>query len=470
MKKFFLIVLSICLTSTAAFAGHVDTYGIGSRATSMAGAMTAGTNDAFSVYYNPAAMTRIKKKTFTIGSHFVDPSLKIEKFNADMSSNAYPAIGDATSPGSVEDESPLLIVPHLGYVHPLNDKVTLGFAVYVPYGLELTWNANTAENAAAYNTYHSWYMREVITPSIAYKVNDKLSLGFGVSIGKSEAGVERVRYVPDFMTYSAAWESAGFQPAEAAYLAASYSDLAGSRYKTEMEDDFNYSFNIGVLYEFNEKLSVGATFRSKSNTHMEGEIDVAPTPTYWNNYNVDASVDIDTPNQLQVGIQYSPTPKWNINFDITRTWWGSIEDYSVQFNPAFMATPVLAPDGAQTEYYERDWKDTFQYRLGVEYKLNKTVDLRAGYYYDPTVVPNNTFDVQWPDSNKHVFSGGMGLHFGDWTVDLVLQYVKIEPIKINGESHNLNETFYRPGVHTSEVEADASGHLLAYGVTVSYSF
>ena len=50
MKKFFLIVLSICLTSTAAFAGHVDTYGIGSRATSMAGAMTAGTNDAFSVY------------------------------------------------------------------------------------------------------------------------------------------------------------------------------------------------------------------------------------------------------------------------------------------------------------------------------------------------------------------------------------------------------------------------------------
>ena len=289
------------------------------------------------------------------------------------------------------------------------------------------------KNPGAYNAFHSWYMREVITPSIAYKVNNKLSLGFGVSMGKSKAGVERVRYVPDFMTNATSWENF-VDSATANAQAARYSALQGAEFKTEMEDDLNFSFNIGVLYELNEKLAFGATFRSKSNTHMEGETDVSPelNPALWPGQDVDASVDIDTPNQLQLGVQYSPTPKWNINFDITRTWWGDIDGYSVNFSDPFMGI-------ADKEPYNRDWKDTFQYRLGVEYKLNKTVDLRAGYYYDPSVVPDHTFDIQWPDSNKHVFSGGMGLHFGDWTVDLVLQYVKIEPININGESENFNE-------------------------------
>lgn len=477
MKRLF-IALMVCLTAGTAFAGHVDTYGIGSRATSMAGAMTAGTNDAFSVYYNPAAMTKIKKRTFTVGVHLVDPSLEIEKFSADMHSPLTP-MAPVESSGSVSDSSPLLKVPHLGYVHPIGDRLALGFAVYVPYGLELEWSSNVAKNAGAYNSYHSWYLREVITPSIAYKVTDKLSVGAGISIGKSKAGVERIRYVPDFMMSSAAWDAAltsvygGTLDAAtisgmANQQAALYADLQGKTYKTEMEDDLNYSFNIGILYEMNEKLAFGFTFRSKADSDLEGDTDVKPDAELWPGQNVDASVNLDAPNQIQLGVEYKPTPKWSVNFDITRTWWGDIEDYTVKFSEPFMGT-------ADEEHYERDWKDTFQYRIGTEYKLNDTVDLRAGYYYDPTVVPNSTFDIQWPDSDKHVFSGGVGLHFGAFTVDFALQYITIGDININGDSQNLNETFTREDdtfgeIHSGEVTADASGHLLAYGVTLSYEF
>jgi long-chain fatty acid transport protein len=248
-----------------------------------------------------------------------------------------------------------------------------------------------------------------------------------------------------------------------------YAELTGAEYKTEMEDDFNYSFNFGLLYEFNEKVALGIAFRTESKTHMEGRTDVTPDLEMWQNQNVDASVDIDTPNQLQVGIEYKPIPRWSINFDVTRTWWGSIQDYSVKFDDPYMATPGIT-DGANEEYYDREWKNVFQYRIGTEYKLNEHVDLRAGYYYDPSVVPGNTFDVQWPDADKHVFSGGVGIHMGRVTVDLTLQYIKIEDVHINGDSHNLNETFTRPGYHEGEVYATASGHLIGYGATVSYSF
>lgn len=446
MKKFLMVVLTICLSSMAAFAGHVDTYGIGSRATAMAGAMTAGTNDPFSIHYNPAAMSRIKKPTLSIGAHMVDPSLEIENFRSKMSSD-YTTMSEVSGNSVVKDESPLLVVPHIGYVHPIGDKLALGVAVYVPYGLELSWNDNPEENAAAYNTFHSWYIREVITPSISFKATDKLSLGFGVALGKSKAGTERVRYVPDFM----------------AMASPQYAELQGAQYKTEMEDSFNYSFNFGVLYEMNEKLSFGLAFRSKSSTHMEGDTDVTPNLDLWTGQNVDASVDIDTPNQLQVGVEYKPVPEWSINFDITRTWWGAIEDYTVEFEDPFMGS-------ADEEPYERNWKDTFQYRIGTEFKVNDNVDMRFGYYYDPSVVPSDTFDVQWPDSDKHVFSTGLGVHVGNVTVDLVVQYTKIKGYNVEGDSHNLNDTFTRPGYHEGETYATASGTIFAYGATVSYSF
>lgn len=493
MKNLLMIALAVCLLTGSAFAGHVDTYGIGSRAVSMGGAMTAGTNDAFSVYYNPAAMSRIKKRTFTIGSHFVDPRLEIRDFEADMTvTGGIPE--QNPSADKIEDKAPLLIVPHMGYVHPLNSKFTLGVALYVPYGLSLEWERNAAVNPGAYNTYKSYYMREVITPSISYKVNDKLSIGFGISIGKTQAGSERIRYVPDFMQddstmtalayqqaystainagYSAAAANAAASAASTTQgpaAAAAYRDLDGSQYQTHMEDNFNYSFNFGILYEFNEKVSVGLTYRGKAKTNLEGDVDVKPTPIYWQNYKQDASTDIDTPDQVQFGVEYKPTEKWAINADITRTWWSNIQSYTVKFDEPFMATPVLAPDGMAEEHFERKWKDTWQYRIGTEYKLNKTVDLRAGYYYDPTVVPDSTMDIQWPDSDKHVFSGGVGLHFGRVDIDLALQYIKVTTIDIaSGESENLNHSFHRD-IHDGDVSLKADGTIIGYGVTISYKF
>ncbi len=358
----------------------------------------------------------------------------------------------------------------MAYVHPLNEKMSLGVAFYVPYGLDLEWDRNVADNPAAHNAFHSWYIREVITPSFAYKVNDKLSLGFGIAIGKTKAGVERIRYVPAFMKSPASWQAAGYTVAQAAGAAAAYSELDGAQYKTETEDKFNYSFNFGLLYEFNEKLSFGVTYRSKSDTKMEGDTNVTPDLAIWQNQNVDATVEIDTPDQLQFGVQYKPTKKWSISADLTRTWWGAVKDYTVEFDDPFMATPGISA-GAEEEHFERKWKDTWQYRIGTEYQINDMFALRAGYYYDPTVVPNDTFDVLWPDSDKHVFSGGLGLNFGRVKVDTVIQYITISSVSINGESENLNDSYTRPGVHVGEVDAKASGHLFfAYGVTVSYEF
>jgi long-chain fatty acid transport protein len=482
MRKFTLIAALICMSITSAFAGHVDTYGIGAKATSMGGAMTAGSDDPFSIYYNPAAMTRIKRPTFAIGVTLIDPKLTIDEYNVEQTS-AFP-INDLNGEG-IDDAADLLKVPHFAYVHPVNDKLALGVAFYIPYGLDLKWDDNPVKNPAAYNTFHSYYLREVITPSVAYKVTDKLSFGAGIAIGKSKAGNERRRYVPDFMTNSTYMTAAftaqytaqtGAAPSAAlanmmgSQLASAYAELQDAEYKMEFEDNFNYSFNFGVLYEFNDKLSFGATFRTMSETDMKGDTEVTPSLQYWSNEEVEGNVSIDTPNQLSLGVEYKVTPKWRVNFDMTRTWWSRVKSYTVEFEENFMETPNIS-DGAEEEHFERRWKDTWQYRFGTEYKLNETVDLRFGYYYDPTVVPDHTFDVLWPDSDKHVFSTGVGLNFERTSWDFAVQYIKIEPIHVvSGDSENLDHSYSRDGIHDGEVEAYASGNLWSYSVTFSYKF
>ncbi|WP_277657110.1 OmpP1/FadL family transporter [Seleniivibrio woodruffii] len=479
MKKFLLSSALLLTSALTAFAGHVDTYGIGSKATAMGGAVTAGIDDPYAVYYNPAAMVNIKRPTLSIGTHLVDPHLTIKNFN--VKNSGVLADGDINVDG-IKDEADLLVVPHFGYVHPLNDKLTFGVAFYVPYGLDLKWNPNENENPAAYNTFHSWYLREVLTPSLSYKVNDKLSLGAGISIGKAKAGNERKRYVPEKMknaqVMAAVAQANGIPSAQApavgAALAAAYTELDGAHIKMEYEDNFNLSYNLGALYKFNDKWTAGLTYRSYSKIKFDdGNANVYPEMQYWKNEHLDTTTAVDTPDTIQLGVQYQVTPKLKVEADLVRTFWSRIDSYTVKLDDYLLQSeiaPTLIP-GANEEYFKRDWKDTWQYRLGAEYKLNDRVDLRAGYYYDPTVVPEDTFDVLWPDSDKHVFSGGVGVHFKRVDIDTVIQYILIKEVSVaSGASHNLDDSYSRPGMHEADVAATAGGHIWSFGVTVSYKF
>ncbi len=184
MKKlmlFFGIILLI--SSNTLFAANVDTFGIGAKATALGGAYAAYADDVYAVYYNPAGLTQIKNKQISIGSVMIDPYLKGKNYKIEKNGSTL------AGPVDFEDESPLFIVPHLGFAMPINEKITIAITAYVPYGLHLRWDntENFYQNPGSYNCYESWYCREAVTPTIGYKINEKFSIGFGVSLEKSEA-------------------------------------------------------------------------------------------------------------------------------------------------------------------------------------------------------------------------------------------------------------------------------------------
>ncbi|MEO2065653.1 MAG: outer membrane protein transport protein [Desulfurobacteriaceae bacterium] len=314
-------------------------------------------------------------------------------------------------------------------------NVYFGIAAYVPYGLHIEWESNPSKNPGAYNAFESYYVRGVVTPTLAVKLTDKFSAGFGISFGRSDAGTQRRIYSP------------------------SVPSVHNRIIKGELSDDFNISFNVGFLYKPYDNLSLGLTYRSRTKTDFDGTVEVVGVDK------VHAETSIDHPEQLQFGVKYQPNRRLILTADVVWTRWSVVDGYTVRFD-----RPLL---GKTKEEFPRNWDDTRQVRIGVEYRLNDVISLRGGYFYDPSPIPDSTFDMLWPDADKKTYSLGAGFNLfgGKLTLDTVVQYTVAEQKReIGGESENFNNSY--PGVNgqPGRVSMSADGHVWGYGLTLTYHF
>ena len=397
------------LAASSAWAGMVDTYGIGARAAAMGGAVSASASPAFAPYYNPAALTKAKRASITAGSLVTQPEVSIDNYS----------MKEEPSTDFTDDTDPL-VVPHISAVLPMGVRFTAGVAVYVPWGMKIDWKKNTL---GAHNSYHSEYLREVITPTLAWKATDKLSIGGGISFGQSETGASFIRY------------------------------KSNTTFEGKLKDDFNTSFNVGALYQATDRLSMGLTYRSRTSADFEGDLKINGVKT------TTVKMSYDHPEQIQTGVAYRLGKAKNILVEADATWtnWSINKSQLETFSPAI--------HNQNSKETPRNWDDTVKYSLGVEWVINPTITLRGGYLWDPTPVPDESLDFIWPDGDKHILSIGTGLTFGQFTVDIAASYANIPGRRvIKGESGALNPSYGK------KVSLVADGKVYNIGITTTYHF
>lgn len=444
MKCFWQCILGICFLvsmTLPTWAGNMDTYGIGSAATAMGGAYSAYANDPFAIYYNPAGLTTIRRPMVAAGVIAMDPNLKGKDFFVENIS---------TNPVDFHDESSTLVVPHLGTAFPLTGKFSVGLALYAPFGNTLRWDdtADLYVNPSAYNCYQEWIDRIVISPGIAYKFNDKLSIGLAVAFGQAHSGAYLQSF--DFLPLTVKEE-------------------------VDMEDPLNISVNLGILYQPIKTLTLGLTYRSQTRAHFDGDLKLkglneeeksllAAQGITKFEYDVETN-DIYFPDQIQAGIRYQPHPKITLEADLVWTNWSLVDNETLEFNEP-LEPALQAALGGTKLVNKRDWQDTKQVKVGVEWKVNDRYTFRCGYFYDPTPIPDDTFDIIWADADKKTYSAGLGINIKKWTIDTVIQYTIVEQERtIGGESSDLNNSF-----GGNKVSTKATGHLWGYGITLTRYF
>jgi len=116
-----------------------------------------------------------------------------------------------------------------------------------------------------------------------------------------------------------------------------------------------------------------------------------------------------------VGYAFRPVRKLKLEVDVEWTNWETLNTVRLHSPNAAIATDP-------TSTIPFNWMDSFYYEFGAQYEIDEHWTVRGGYIFSENTVPNSTFSASVPDSNRHVFSVGLGYAATRFSVDLVYQY------------------------------------------------
>ncbi len=180
------------------------------EATGMATVFVAQADSPSAVQFNPAGLVQLKGDHARVGYTSAIP----RNFRTDTNGN--------TTNAQVDN----FLVPNLYFVNNLGlENLKFGLGVTSPYGLWTDW---ADDSFARFQTTESSLQVLQINPSVAYKYNDMVSLGFGIDYIMSETSSHK-----------------------------KIADATGLGDFHAKGDDDGWGYNLGLLVKSSERHSIG---------------------------------------------------------------------------------------------------------------------------------------------------------------------------------------------------------------------
>jgi len=256
-----------------------------------------------------------------------------------------------------------------------------------------------------------------VNPGIAFKVNEMVSLGAGFNYQKLDAELTNGINITGVMAKAAA---AGSIPASIAPAVIGASLAVPDGQATVKGDDTGYGFNLGVLVNLSPATRVGLSYRSAIKYKVQGDVsfDLPPVAATSTATGVIGQVlgalrqpgqalasgpvraDIKLPDSFSLSLAHDLNSQLQLLADVSWTGWSSIP--KLEF---------VRSDGTVLNSVEYDWKDTWRYSVGANYKVNDRLMLRAGLAFDQTPMDDAHRTPRLPDGDRTWVSLG-----GRWMV------------------------------------------------------
>ena len=373
----------------------------------------AGVKNASAIYFNPAALTRVKGWNFVasvepigVGTTFADTG----SVGASAGSFQFP-VPFGNDGG---DAGKWIPVPN-GYLSgQVTERIWLGVGFNVPFGLETNWDPAWMGRFQATRSKVETYN---VNPTIAIQLSDTLSIGGGANWQHLKADLgSNVAY--GSVSYAGASQALAAQglPAavQAALMASILAQLGGpSGLATEgpalITGDSNaWGWNAGALLKLGEQAHVGVSYRSKVKHDVEGTVtftgatalsESGPTAPIGATINArfasgPVKTTIELPDTLSVAAAWE-NDKVEILADWTKTAWDSIQSLD-----------IVRTDGTEVSSVPLTFKNTWRIGLGGNVKLNEKWTLRLGTAYDKAPVQDEFRTPRLPDNDRIWASGG----------------------------------------------------------------
>ena len=337
----------------------------------MAGAGVVG-DDLSAVHYNPAGMTLLSGTRMQATGTWVAVNLDYEG-DSGQSENGQSENGQSEN-GRLKGQT----IPAGFITHQINDSLWAGLGLTVPYGMGTEygegWEGRERGTESMILTFD-------INPNLAWKVNDKLSVGGGISLqyAKAELGM-------------------GMGPMQA--------NVKG--------DSWAWGWNVGLMFQPVETVRLGLAYRSHIAHNAEGHTDVKGLQ----NLTSDMKVRIKTPDTVTLSATWEATDALRLSGTARWSKWSNFRSLNVQ-------NLDLAGTKLGTTVVENNWDDTWFFSVGADYKLNGQWTVRGGVAYDQGPVENQYRMAVIPDTDRVWFSGGASYKYTDnLTFDFGATYIK----------------------------------------------
>jgi long-chain fatty acid transport protein len=380
-------------------------------------------DNASTVHFNPAGMTALSPREFSLGLGAVRPSFK---FRDRGSQTGF--LG-----GSTGDAGHWAAVPNAYLSWALSQDLYLGVGFGAPFGLATEYDDGWAGAAQSVEFDIKTYN---LNPSIAYRLNDRVSIGFGINWQRMEAKYERAISVA------------------APALAASQAILDA--------DSSAWGWNAGVLFRLSDATRLGLSYRSAIEHELEGDLEIRG-PVAGTNPALasgDARTKVELPDTFILSIAHRLDSRWELLGDLSWTGWSSIEQVNIT-----RTSGVLTGTTVQT--LDAQFRDTWRVALGATYQYDEAWKFRFGVAYDQSPVRDKERRlVALPDNNRTWVTLGM-----QWkpnrasALDVGLAYIHLPNTRIDSNQVDANPALNRGRVTG---EYDSSGLLL--GVQYSAAF
>jgi len=410
---------------STAYAGGFSIYEQGARAMGRASAFAASPDDPSAMFYNPAGLALLEGTQIYVGATVIIPS------------GDFTGSGPVPAAGVTEEQVAQTFLPPNIYIsHRLNEKIVLGLGISTPFGLGTKWEGSDGTIAAFSGRYlaHETAIEGVgISPTVAFSVNEKLSLGVGVELRLSHLQLKR---------YSGVDVGGG-----------NFLDVTKAEIETDMANAMG--FNFGALFQATDQISIGVAYRSAVTVDYDGEmkltqiitnipiIDGGVALTVGDGTH-DVSTSIDYPSVATVGVAYKLTDQLLVEANVRMWGWSVFKELSISGLP--VVDPATGQVSTYTETIDEDYEDSLSFVIGCEYWKSEDLALRAGFIYDQAPVPAKSISPLLPDADRTGFTFGVGKRFGSMTIDAAFMYLMFADADTDGKHSAYNGVYKNSGL------------------------
>ena len=294
--------------------------------------------------------------------------------------------------------------PVLGLIHKTDDEQwAFGLGVFAPAGFGASYGVMN-QALLGPQLYRSVGAMGKILPGVAYRVNDRLSVGLTVGLAFSDIGLTGPYFV----------QTGAFAGAPAAISLIGFGTAPTG--------------SVGMQYKLTEETTIGATYTEQTNFKLHG----ATNATLFNpgfpggalSSHFDTITNMCWPRSVAVGLKHDFCPHRRLGIDVIWYDWAHAFDSIglTMTNPTNPLVPVILGTSTIRDQFPLNWRDSVAMRLGYEWTTDDLQTWRIGYAYHGAPAPTSTLNPFLDGILQHGISVGYSYAFPRAIVNAAYQY------------------------------------------------